>query len=118
MVDLRPGYGSSELEAQVEGRWLAVGPTASRVDDIGLEAADRAVAAVLSGGLFRRVRRESTTVNRYFDNLDELVAYAGERWTDMELHKGTLAKARSLGPVAVRTRGPLFIQSLVKIAGR
>lgn len=116
LLDLRPHYGPSRLQLPAGGGWRTVGPATLPRPDEDLIASDRAVAAVVESGLFRRRQQEVFLLYRYFQDVEELVAYSAERWTDSELDPATLERVRKVGGrPSVRLEQDMLLQSLERL---
>jgi hypothetical protein len=82
LVDLRPIFSRPAIEV-ICGNTVYI---PGRVDDEGAIADDmaahEAMAEAVRRGYFSPVAENSFTYADYWDTLDELLAYAAERWAD------------------------------------
>jgi hypothetical protein len=88
LIDLRPAPIQRRISLVRSGRHASLGTTCDNLaDDF---AADRAVAAVIRGGVFEPVRTSRFVCRRVYDSVEEL----SEWFTDSGPHQRLLRRLR------------------------
>jgi len=83
MVDLRPLSQEVRVEIETDPLTRIIAGELDESDWLEDDlAADRAGAEAIRSGRFRLVDQQQFDFRWYFESLDELVDYAGEKWDD------------------------------------
>ena len=120
MVDLRPYHSNPALEIMATGGCLAddifvpghIDDSGGTPDDV---ASDEAIDEVVRQGYFIPMTQDSFKFANYWDTLDDLLAYADEKWRDFACIPPFVVEAArlciaSVGPhYRVRTRRNVHI---------